>query len=442
MTFTKKNLLSNLRIQLDGISALQIFNLIRFGATVLIGILLAKSGLPTFEIAIYEAFLFFSNMVSFFAVGGGQNALLQFFPKLQSKQQKVALYNIWVLFLIGSIGAAAILLLGQNWLLGLTKFETPPPFLLIGLYLIFNTPSWLTPVYYLLLEKHKDIIFYGSLIFVAQIFVVLCPIWLGFTLKETFLGLILLAILKFFWSIFILFRHAIFHISKSLISQYLILAFPLVLHVLIGSSVEYIDGIIVTNNFEDDVFAIFRYGAKELPLTLLLVGALVMALIPEVSKNAEKGLEKIKIETNRLSAWLFPFSCILMFASPFLFPLFFNSDFKASATVFNVYLLVISSRILLPQVVLIAYQKNYYLVWSAIIEVTLNIILSIWWVKHYGIVGIAFASVIAYLVNKAIMIFFNWKLLKIKPQAYIDLHKYLIYNTLLFGSYFMSIKFI
>mgnify|MGYP000577689728 CR=1 FL=1 len=148
----------------------------------------------------------------------------------------------------------------------------------------------------------------------------------------------------------------------TLLEPYLILAFPLILHVLIVSSVEYVDGLIVTSHFEDGTFAIFRYGAKELPLTLLLIGAIVMALIPQVSEDLKSGLQQIKIETPKLSKWLFPLSAFLILVSPYLFPLVFNPEFAESAEVFNIYLLIISSRILLPQVVLIAHKKNYFLV--------------------------------------------------------------------------------
>ena len=146
-----KNIISFKKPKLNSVSALQVFNILRFSTTVLIGILLAKSGLPTTEIAIYEAFLFFSNMASFFWIGGGQNALLQFFPKLQKEDQRSTLFNIWLLFLLGSFLTALVLYFGQNQLLSLTKFETPPPFELICLFLLFNTPAWLTHIYYLLL---------------------------------------------------------------------------------------------------------------------------------------------------------------------------------------------------------------------------------------------------------------------------------------------------
>lgn len=422
-------------MKLSSVSALQLFNIIRFGTTVLISILLAKSDLSTTEISIYEAFLFFANMASFFWISGGQSALLQYFPNLDSDSKKKTLFNVWLFFLFASIIAGVCLFLFQNTLLGLAKFETPPPFDLLCLFLIFNTPAWLTPIFYLLSGKNKQILTYGIISFSLQIIVVMLPLWFGFTLRETFLGLVILGVGKFIWSLFLVAKFGDLKTDFTLLKTYLILAFPLILHVLIGSSVEYVDGLIVTSHFEDGTFAIFRYGAKELPLTLLLIGAIVMALIPQVSEDLKSGLQQIKIETQKLSKWLFPLSAFLILVSPYLFPLVFNPEFAESAEVFNVYLLIISSRILLPQVVLIAHKKNYFLVLSAIIETVLNISLSLILVKNYGLVGIAFATVIAYLINKLILIYFNWKILKIAPNRYIDFGSWLIYNSLLFGTF-------
>lgn len=403
----------------------------------MIGILLTKSQLSTAEIDIYEAFLFFANMASFFWISGGQSALLQFFPDLNQSDQKKTFFNVWMGFVLMSFLAGGFLILFQNPILGLTNFEAVP-FELIGLFLLFNTPAWLNHVIYLLLGKNRQILVYGIITFGLQVLVVILPVWLGFALNETFIGLIILGIGKFIWSLILLNKYAVFQFDFTLLKTYFLLALPLLLHVFVGNSVEYIDGLIVTSHFDDDVFAIFRYGARELPLTLLLIGAIVMALIPEVASDLQSGLQKIKNETNRLSKWLYPLSIILMIISPYLFPLVYNANFAKSAEVFNVYLLIISSRILLPQVVLIAHKKNYFLVLSAIIETILNVTLSLIFVGEYGLVGIAFATVIAYMVNKIILVFFNWRILNIQPFEYIDFRKWLIYNSLLFLAFFFT----
>jgi Na+-driven multidrug efflux pump len=124
-----------------------------------------------------------------------------------------------------------------------------------------------------------------------------------------------------------------------------------------------------------------------------------------------------------------------MLLSPLLFPIAYNADAVESAQIFNVYLLILSSRILMPQVVIMSHQKNYFLVVSAIVEIAINVVLSLILVKVYGLVGIAFASVIAYLVDKILLIIYSHQVLKTPVTKYVSIGKYFFYNGLLFASY-------
>ena len=150
-------------------------------------------------------------------------------------------------------------------------------------------------------------------------------------------------------------------------------------------------------------------------------------------------MKQVRERTAQLAAWLFPLSALFMLLSPFAFPLVYNDDFALSARVFNVYLLILSSRILLPQVIVIGQGKNYFLVVSALIETVVNIALSLWWVRWLGLEGIALASLVAFSVNKANLIAFNYWKLGISPGEYLPWKKLLWLNLLLAAAYFASL---
>ncbi|MCY7327426.1 MAG: hypothetical protein LH618_02625, partial [Saprospiraceae bacterium] len=65
----------------------------------------------------------------------------------------------------------------------------------------------------------------------------------------------------------------------------------------------------------------------------------------------------------RKSLWLmhllFPVTVVLLFVSKPLFPLLFNPDFAASAALFNIYLLLTASRVLLPNAIMLALGQQY-----------------------------------------------------------------------------------
>lgn len=424
-------------------NALQIFQILRFSTTLLIGILLIKVfGLSTAEISLYEILLFLGNFVSFFWISAGQKGLLSLFPSYPPKQQAKLLFNIFlVLFLLGLLAALG-LYFGQVYLIpSLTQYQQLAHIPLLCIYLVFIAPSYLTEYIYLLKKEESAIIRYGFIVHGLQLAAVFIPISLGLGIGGLFTGLVLWSLFKFVWLGSLLIKYATFSFNWLLQKHFLLLLLPLGLHTLLGGGMEYIDGFIVTSHFEDEkVFALFRYGARELPLVSILVAALVATLIPLAVEKEQVAIGRIKKEIKKLSLWLYPITILLMVVSPYLYPLVYNEDFALSAKVFNIYLLVISSRVLLPQVLIYSRKHNYILVISAVVELLVNLSLSLYWVGDYGLEGIAFATVIAYLVNKILLISYNHYQFGIPITDYLDLKSYIIFNILLFVIFWATLS--
>jgi len=424
-------------------NALQIFQVLRFSTTLLIGIVLIKVfGLSTAEISLYEILLFLGNFVSFFWISAGQKGLLSLFPSYAPKQQAAVLFNIFLVLFLLSLFAALGLYFGQSYLIpSLTQYQQLAHIQLLCIYLCFVPATHLTEYIYLLKKEESAIIRYGLIVHGLQLCAVLIPISVGLGIAGIFKGLVLWSIFKFAWLIGLLIKYAAFSFDWLLQKQFLALLLPLGLHALLGGGMEYIDGFIVTSHFENEkVFALFRYGARELPLVSILVAALVATLIPLAVEKEQVAISTIKKEIKKLSLWLYPLTILLMLLSPFLYPLVYNEDFTLSAKVFNIYLLVISSRVLLPQVLIYSRKHNYILVLSAIIELLVNLSLSLYLVRDYGLEGIAFATVIAYLVNKILLISYNYYQFGIPITDYLDLKSYIIFNILLFVIFWATLS--
>lgn len=426
---------------LNGTFALQYFNLLRFGTTILIMIVLAKSGLPQGDIDAYEIFWFLASMLSFFWVSASINAALTQFPKLEEGEQGKAFFNIFIFFLGVSAFISAGLYFGAESLAELFSFQAELPYLpLLSIFLLFQTPAWLVQIYYLLLKKYRRIIVFGTAAFSLQLLAVILPLTLGQGLEEIFYGLIFTAVFKFVWLLLLLYRHAEPVLDKRLLQVFLLLALPLVLKAFLNHGYEYIDGFIVNDFFkEENKFAIFRYGAREMPYVTLFIGAVVTAMLPEAARDLTGGMSELKEKIRNLARWMFPASAVLMLLSPLLFEWGFNPEFRESAFVFNVYLLMLSSRILLPQVVVMAKEESWFLVVSALIEIIVNITLSFVLVRIIGLSGIAFASVIAFYVNKVNQIIFLRLRYGISPSAYVPIKAHLAWSVLLYGSFGLSL---
>jgi O-antigen/teichoic acid export membrane protein len=129
-----------------------------------------------------------------------------------------------------------------------------------------------------------------------------------------------------------------------------------------------------------------------------------------------------------------------MLASPWLFATVYGEVFRESAAVFNVYLLVLSSRIILPQTILYGYQKGSVLMLITGLELIFNVVLSLILVQYWGLTGIAWATVVAFLLGKGLMILYNWKKLTLSPLRYLPIRHFLVFNIGLGLAYFLSIK--
>lgn len=223
---------------------------------------------------------------------------------------------------------------------------------------------------------------------------------------------------------------------------FLLFAFPLIVHMLVGNGMEYVDGFIINHFFDQATFAQFRYGARELPLVAVLVGSVSTALIPDAVNSMDDALKKVKTKITQLGNFLFPISISLMLLSSTIFPIIYSEDFAISAQIFNIYLLIITSRILMPQVVIFARHNNLILVISAIVELVVNVALSLVLLQYFGILGIAWATVIAFMVNKTILIVFAYTKHGIPLGKYLNIRHYFLWIFLLCISYLIAHYFL
>ena len=415
-------------------NALQLYQIIRFSTTLLIGILLIRFfGLSTTEISIYELLLFLGNFVSFFWLSAGQKGLLTLFPSYANHQKERLLFNLFFLLFSLAAVAATLLYFGQQVLIQqLTKYEFLPYISLIAWYLLFNTPAQIIEYIYVLKKQDRQLVTYGIIVHILQLVAILFPIYVGAGLEGLFQSLVIWSLFKFIWLWYLLYQYGSFTLDVSLQKKILMIMLPLSLHALLGGGMEYVDGFIVSSHFEEErMFALFRYGARELPIVSILVAALVATMIPLAVEKESHAIATTKKKINQLSNWFYPITIVLMVLSPILFPFVYNEEFSLSAKVFNIYLLVISSRILLPQVLIYSRQHTYVLVLSAIIELIINLSLSLYWVQIYGLEGIAFATVVAYMVNKILLMGYVHVRMGITIHQYINLKNYVFWNLLL-----------
>jgi O-antigen/teichoic acid export membrane protein len=105
--------------------------------------------------------------------------------------------------------------------------------------------------------------------------------------------------------------------------EHLYLGLPLIATTLISGSAQYVDGTIISSHFKDEAtFAIFRFGAKEFQLVIMLATGLSTALLSEFStrEKMKDSLIMLKVKSKKLMHFLFPTSMIAMLLANWVYP--------------------------------------------------------------------------------------------------------------------------
>ena len=308
------------------------------------------------------------------------------------------------------------------------------------LYLLLNNPSFIIEYVLFLHGKSKAVIIYGLTATAITVLAALVPVLLKYSIEYSMYGIIIVAAVKLLFALGVLNRFASFRFDLQLQLTNLRLSTPLILSIFVSGSAEYIDGVIVKSKFNDMFFAIYRYGAKELPVLLIIANTFSTAMIPAIAANLDEGLAELKEKSGRLMHWFFPVTILLMLGSPYIYRFVFNESFVYSSIIFNIYLLLIIPRVLFPQTILTALQQSGFLLVSSILEIGINLSLSIYLANKIGLPGVAVGTFVAYTFDKIFLALVCKFYFKIDLKKYVQLIPYFVYVILTFVSFFLSQK--
>jgi len=413
------------------VRALQVFHLMRFSTVFLTGILLAKTGIDLESIGRLEALLLIGSAFSFFWVNGLLNGLLSRHGAMNPENGELLIRQTGILLATFGLLTASLLLAAHRFIPALFSDFAADELRLLSLFIFLNSPTFLIEYILLLRMKTAALLRYGIISFPMQIMAVLLPVWTGYSILYSIAGLILLALLRNFYLLRLQSGFRYSSVNFNDLGSQLRFSLPLIVSLLLSGSAEYIDGFLVTSNFGPEAFAIFRYGARELPLSMLLSAAMSTALVANLAAgpNDQERLAVLKKESLRLMHLLFPASMILLLSSAKIYPFIFSESFRESAEIFNIYLLLIISRMLFPQTLVMAIGKSAIIFRLAIMEIVLNAGCSVLFMQYFGIRGIAFGTLFAFFAEKAGLCYYLYRKEGINPGSYVPLKWWTFYSA-------------
>lgn len=430
------------RIRINNVFSLQLFQILRFAAFLLIGVFFTKNHLSVKEFGDWELMLFITSGISFFWISGIIQSLIPLFNNNSTFKQterpnlikSPELFNAFILLTVFST-IFTILILAAGYLgFSSNTVEQIPYHNLLALYFFFNCPGALIEYIYLLKNKPHHIFYFGIISFFLILLMVCTPIYFGYGLIYSIWGLIIFTILRYFFLIFLLLKYSRIQFSWLFIKSHLKLGYPIILSALLSGSTQYIDGFLASLTVGSQRFAVFRVGAVELPLVNQLANGLSNGMLVgfATAEKMKSTLAEIKIRSLKLMHYLFPLSIVVMIFSRWIFSnVLYNENYNRSADIFMVYQLIIVARLIFPHTILIGLKKTKVLLNISIISIILNIILSLLFIRSYGLVGLALGTVSVLVLEKIFLIIYNYYKLGIKPVDYIPVKWYLFYSAMI-----------
>lgn len=427
---------------MDNIAGLQLFQLMKPVIFLVISIVFTKH-LTRAEIGQWEMFMFIGGFITFFWVTGIIQSLLPLYNRNKTyrklgengTEKSPEIFNAFLLLCFFSL---LFFILGHSLKNNFSVFHQSgnvPYINLLLLYILLSSPVCLIEYIYLLNNRSYRIFQYGAYTFMAQMLLIIIPILMGKDIIWCIWGLLGITGIRWIWLLILLRRYTEMRISADFMKEHLYLGAPLILTSLISGSPQYIDGMIISSVYRDPaIFAIFRYGAKEFPLVLMLANGLSNAMLPEFStrERMKESLIKLKAKSGQIMHLLFPAAIFIMIFSRWIYPRMFNTEFQRSADIFLIYSLLIIPRLVFPQTIIVGRKKTHIILIVGVMELAVNIPLSLIMIKWgYGIVGVALSTFIVNVLSKVFLSAYVWIKMNIRPAEYIPVRIYALYCILI-----------
>jgi O-antigen/teichoic acid export membrane protein len=412
----------------DGIFSLQLFNALRQASLLLGSVLIARSGLNLAEIGIFETLQFLNFLFTFVWHTGLFSAYLRKAGEESSPLTLHSAFPFLIVFFFSLLVGILIFISGPFWRSFFDLDISPTIFTSFLVYMVTQIPVFFLPILLMVWSKKNLSATFSLLYFFAYGVFFLFYYLLGEGLELLLMGMAGVNTLFFILSLLIVgfLKSTNWLVQKGFVKEWIFSSLPLMLYSLLGSLAFLFDNWWINEWYQDkEVYALFRYGARELPFVQTFVITLGSGMVFQLAKNPKVALGDLRRKTLEVLSWVGPLCLLLTLLSPILFQWVYGFQFKESAFVFNLYLLLLFSRLFYSQSLVLAWGGNRVLVVVTFVELVINVGLSMLWIKNWGIMGVVMATVTAFFFEKIALAIYIVCKYKVQPKAYLPVWYYL-----------------
>lgn len=396
------------QVMKDPVRMVQLFMLCRQSGVLLSSVVIARY-LPLDQVGGFEMLMLCGYLMTFL----WSDAFLKgYLASSIPKDNPLTSSTFLWFYLILSLASMTLLVLGQKFLLPFIVHRTSLEGLeLFALYQALIIPVWMAPFIGLLKGRHSLLL--SAFVLIGPTFACIVG-WMSIpSLTGILIGLMSYALVGLIWVLI----NSKFVRELKLKSMFVELwpaTWPLIMYAVSIGLARSFDAWLVARHFDEAAFAIFRYGAREFPLVIAFAAGLSTIMIPKL--KGTEALGELKTRSTRLMHLCYPIVALVMLCSPFLFEKLFGIAYKESALIFNIYLLLTLTQLVFPQTVLMARGDTRVLWYISLAELLVNIVASLILLRYFGLIGIVWGTLIAFIFEKIVLLVFTRKKYGIPPS--------------------------
>lgn len=368
-------------------------------------IILASRYLSVFEYGTYRQTFVIFDFISPLLLLGLSNAIFYYSSKLDSKFK--VFINAVVIVVFSGILFSLFLVLGGNIAISNLFHNSELKNYVIWL-IPYSIPSLIIALlnsYFVIINKTKILSISILLYSFVSIVVTLLVLIYYRTDISLIVSRILLVIVLFVLLILPACSTSDLRAAPSLFNLKLIremfnYSVPIGLAGLVGIISLRMDKIIVSSFCSTQDFAIYANGAIEIPFISVITGAISVAILDQMAIYCEKKELKnasnlFNVSATKSAIFLFPLMIFLCFNAKSVIILMFTDKYIDSYIPFVIYLLIFPARIVYYGPTLIALGKSRSILIRSLVELILNLVLSLILIRKFGYNGVAFAGIIS-----------------------------------------------
>ena len=417
----------------------------RQGANILIALALPRLGLSRAEIGEWESLLFIGYVLGFSWTTGLLQGFLVRMGELPEGRSGIFARRAVVVFALVS---AVILLPAAVFhrpLFALLQLNGPPTgWYFFFVFLLARWPSYCFEQSLLLIGRVRLLTVYTLLDFFGTVGALLVPLYFGQSLWEAMRILALYAGVKAtgigLWA-WLASPDAPPPAADAWLPEvrsWFNISAPLMAYGTVAALVVAVDPWVVNywSGGDEAVFAVFRYGVRELPFMAALINGMTVVTIPLITRERSAGLDLLRQQSRKLFHYVFGLTLVMLLTAEWWWTAIFTDTFTDSLPVFRTYLLVVGCRLVFAMTVLTALRETKRLYLWALLELVVNLVLSLLLAPRYGLLGIIWATVIASYFHELCLVLYLRYRTRTSWRAYADLRWYGVYLVVLFGVYY------